>query len=134
EDILLPTGEECCFFLDKRKYSEWVFAVHYYNRWKKIEIFRKKWKVKKKEGNMENLSEVPFPVKFEGGTGKENEKFHFYSVPEIEGDKVFLKHFFEKDKADSYFFSIEKEWLKFVENHKAKKLKDIFDKKGWKVK
>ena len=133
-DILLPTGEECYFFLDKRSYTEWVHGVYSFNRWKKIEIFRKKWKVEKKEGNMESLTEVPFPVKFEGGTGKENVKFYFYSVPEMDGDKVFLKHFFEKDKADSYFASIEKEWQKFVENHKKKKLKDIFNKKGWKVK
>ncbi len=133
-DVLLPTGELCGIILDKRKFADWEYAVYSYNRWGKIRIFKGKWEKEKKEAHMDTLINVPFPVEFVGGKGKEKKKFLFYSVPEIEGEKVFLKHFFEKKTAEKYFQSIEKSWLEFMKKYKGKKIEDIFNNKGWKIK
>lgn len=134
EELLLPTGEKAGIVMDGKRLSDWDYAVYYFNRNKKVEIFRKKWKNEKKEADPDDIIEVVFPVPFEGGTGKENEKFIFYSVPEIIGEKVYLKHFFERNAAEKYFGSIEDGWKRFQKEHKSRKIKDIFHKKGWKVK
>jgi len=133
-DILLPTGEVCGLLLDKRMFQDWDYAVYGFNRWKKIKVFKEKWEKERKEAHMDTLVDIPFPVEFVGGKGKGKEKFLFYSVPEIDGDKVFLKHFFEKETAEKHFNSIEDKWLNFIKRYKNRKIEDIFNKKGWKVK
>jgi len=134
EDLLLPTGESCGVELGTRKYPDWDYAVYAFNRWKKEKVFREKWGKEKKPAHMELLEDVPFPVEFTGGKGKEKEKFLFYSAPVFEGDRVFLKHFFEKRDAENHFRSIEQKWKDHLKNYKGKKIEDIFSKKGWKVK
>ncbi len=133
-DLLLPTGEVCGIELGKRKFSDWDYAVYAFNRWKKEKIFRDKWARERKPARMELLEDVPFPVEFTGGKGKGKEKFLFYSVPEFEGENVFLKHYFEKRDAENYFRTIEKKWIGHLKNYKGRKIADIFNKKGWKVK
>lgn len=134
DDLLLPTGESCGVVLGKRRFADWDYTVYSFNRWKKEKIFREKWKTERKSAEMELLEDVPFPVEFTGGKGKEKEKFLFYSVPEFEGKKVFLKHFFEKKEAEIHYKSISGKWEKFVKAYKSKKIEDIFNKKGWKIK
>ncbi|MCK5005288.1 MAG: ATP-dependent RNA helicase [Candidatus Aminicenantes bacterium] len=134
DDLLLPTGESCGVVLGKRRFADWDYTVYSFNRWKKEKIFREKWKIERKPAEMELLEDVPFPVEFSGGKGKGKEKFLFYSVPEFEGEKVFLKHFFEKKEAENYFKNISTKWEKFVKEYKSRKIEDIFNKKGWKIK
>ncbi len=134
DDLLLPTGESCGVVLGKRRFVDWDYIVYSFNRWKKEKIFREKWKIERKPAEMELLEDVPFPVEFTGGKGKEKEKFLFYSVPEFEGEKVFLKHFFEKRDAEIHYQSISGKWEKFVKKYKSRKIEDIFNKKGWKIK
>jgi len=80
------------------------------------------------------LIDVLFPQAFISGQGKENVKFEFYAVPKIEGNEVYLIHFFSKENALKYFKSIEEDWKLFVRKYKQKHIEEIFKKKGWKVK
>ncbi len=134
KDTLLPTGEYCGLIFDKKVCIDWDYAVYSFNRWKKEKIFREKWSKERKLAQMELMEDVPFPFEFVGGKGKEKVKFLFYSVPEIDRDKVYLKHFFEKKGAEKYFNSVEDEWKQFIKKYKGKKIEDIFNKKGWKIK
>jgi hypothetical protein len=133
EESLLPTGEWLGVILGKRKFFQWEHAVYEYNRWKKMNIFEKKFKDQKKPGHMDSLLEVPFPLAIESGKGKDNTPFEFYVVPEIEGKDVFLVHYFEKEDAETYFQSIQTQWQEFCRLYKKSKLEDIFKQKGWKV-
>ena len=132
--MLLPTGEWTGVILGGRKCFDWEQAVYEFNRWKKLKIFEKKFKDVKKPGRMEDLQDIPFPQAFESGRGKDNTPIEFYIVPEIEGEEVYLRHFFEKEEAETYFQSIRSQWEAFVKAFKKKKLEDIFKQKGWKVK
>jgi hypothetical protein len=64
----------------------------------------------------------------------DNTPFEFYVVPGIEGEEVFLVHFFEKDEAEAFFETHRSQWEEYVKNYKKKKLENIFKEKGWKVK
>ena len=134
QDLLLPTGEKAGLIFNNRKYQDWEYAVYTFNRWKKREIFDRKWRDKKRILNIEDLKNIPFPQPFEGGSGKEKEKFEYYAVPQIKGNEVFLIHFMDKDKAQAYYDSIRTELDSVVREFKKKKLEDIFKQKGWKVK
>jgi hypothetical protein len=134
EDLLLPTGEWAGVILGGRKFYDWEHAVYEFNRWKRRNIFEKKFKDVRKPGRMEDLEDIPFPQAFESGRGKDNTPFEFYIVPVIEGEEVFLVHFFENKDAGVYFESIRTQWEEYVRLYKKKKLEDIFKQKGWKVK
>ncbi|NIM11471.1 MAG: hypothetical protein GTO45_37020 [Candidatus Aminicenantes bacterium] len=134
EELLLPTGEWTGVILGGRKCFDWEQAVYEFNRWKKLKIFEKKFKDVKKPGRMEDLQDIPFPQAFESGRGKDNTPIEFYIVPGIEGEEVFLRHFFKKEDADVFFESTRSQWEAFVKAFKKKKLEDIFKQKGWKVK
>jgi hypothetical protein len=134
EELLLPTGEWVGIILGNRTFMHWEHAVYEFNRWKKNNIFEKKFKNSKKPAHMEGLIKIPFPQAFESGRGMDNTPFEFYVVPEIEGEEVFLVHFFEKENDEAFFESHRAQWEEYVKNYKKKKLEDIFKKKGWKVK
>ncbi|UCH96854.1 MAG: hypothetical protein JSV88_08380, partial [Candidatus Aminicenantes bacterium] len=134
EELLLPTGEWLGVILGDRKFFHWEHAVYEFNRWKKIEIFEKKFKNLKKTAHMEDLVKIPFPQAFESGRGMDNTPFEFYVVPKIEGEEVWLVHFFEKENAQAFFEAHRAQWEAHVKNYKKKKLEDIFKQKGWKVK
>ena len=133
EELLLPTGEWVGVILGNRKLMNWEHAVYEFNRWKKTNIFEKKFKNIKKPAHMESLLDIPFPQSFESGRGMNNTPFEFYIVPEIE-EEVVLVHFFEKENAEAFFESNRSQWEEYVKNYKKKKLEDIFKEKGWKVK
>jgi len=134
EDLVLPLGEKVALILNNRKFFQWDFAVYHFNILKKRKIFEEKWKDTKKSALIRDLIDVPFPQVFVSGQGKENVEFEFYAVPKIEGNEVYLIHFFSKENALKYFKSVEKDWKSFVRKYKQKHIEDIFKKKGWKVK
>ena len=133
-ELILPTGERAGIILDRRKFWQWEHAVTEFNRWKKRDIFEKKLKNSKKQGHVEDMLEVPFPQPFIGGRGKENTPLEYYIVPTVEGEKVFLKHFFEKENAQVFFDSTRSQWEAYIRQYKKNKIETIFKKKGWKVK
>ena len=134
EDLVLPSGDKVALILNNRKFFQWDFAVYYFNILKKRKIFEEKWKYTKKSTFIRDLIDVLFPQAFISGQGKENVKFEFYAVPKIEGNEVYLIHFFSKENALKYFKSIEEDWKLFVRKYKQKHIEEIFKKKGWKVK
>jgi hypothetical protein len=75
--MLLPTGEWVGIILENRKFMNWEHAVYEFNRWKKVNIFEKKFKNTKKTAHMESLLEIPFPQPFESGRGMDNTPFNF---------------------------------------------------------
>lgn len=134
EQLTLPTGEQVGIILGNRKHHLWDMAVYRFNRWKKLNVFEKKWKNTQKQVKAEDILEIPFPVSFSSGQSKENTPFEFYSAPCIKGEKISLIHFLEKDQAQAYFDKIKPEWEVFLKKHKQQKIKSIFKEKGWKVK
>ncbi len=134
EDLVLPSGEKVGLILNNRKFFQWDFAVYYFNRIRKWKIFEEKWKYTKKSALIRDLIDLPFPQAFISGQGKKNVKFEFYAAPKIEGNEVYLIHFFSKENALKYFKSIEEDWKLVVRKYKQKHIEDIFKKKGWKVK
>jgi len=134
EELLLPTGDWAGVIFNKRKFFTWEHAVYEFNRWKKNTIFTKKYKNIKKPTNMEDLQKISFPQPFESGRGKDNSIFEFYIVPQVEGDRVFLIHFIDKEKAEIFFESHRPQWEEFLKNFKKRQLENIFKEKGWKVK
>ncbi len=134
-DMILYSGAKLCLQIQNKKYNKWDDAVLFYNKWKKSDIFRNKWENNKKEIQvMEDVIDIPFPHPFEGGYGRNKEKFIFYSVPEIINNKGYLIHFNDKEKASNYFEKVKDLWEKFLRNYKNSKIEDIFKEKGWKIK
>lgn len=133
DEFMLPTGEWLGILMGKKKCYDWDQAVYEYNRWRKNQIYEKKYKELKKPGYMDDLLELPFPQPFEAGKGKDNTPFQFYIVPVIEDKDVFLVHYFEKEEAEQYFDSIRDRWAQFCQQYKKNKIENIFKSKGWKV-
>lgn len=133
EDLLLPTGEWAGVKMGEQTCHNWVQAVEEFNRWKKTDLFERKYKGEKKPGHMEDLMEVPFPQVFEAGQGKDKKPFEYYIAPEIDGEDVYLVHFFHRHEAEAYFDSVKENWDLFVKRYKKRKLENIFKQKGWKV-
>jgi len=134
ENMILPTGVQAGIILGNIKCYQWDMAVYHFNRWKKLNIFKKKWENTRTRTRAEDLIDIPFPLKFFSGQSKENTPFEFYSVPNIKDKEIFLIHFLEKEKAQTYFDTIKQEWDVFLKEHKQQKIKTIFKQKGWKVK
>ncbi len=133
-ELLLPTGVWAGVILGKKKCFDWEQAVAEFNRWKRTDIFEKRYQDQKKPGYMEDIVEIPFPQALEAGKGKDGTVFEFYAVPLIDGEEVFLVHYFEKDNAVAYFEAMRLQWEEFCRKYKKSKLEDIFKQKGWKVK
>jgi hypothetical protein len=133
QELMLPTGEWAGVIMGERKFHEWDLAVYEYNRWKKTELYEKKFKDLEKPGYMDDLLEVPFPQPFEAGSGKDKKPFEYYIVPKIKGKDVVLVHYFEKENAESYFESIRSQWQEYYRLYKKSKIENIFKQKGWKV-
>jgi HrpA-like RNA helicase len=133
EELMLPTGEWIGVIMAEQTFPLWDDAVIEYNRWKKNELFEKKFKDKEKPGYMDDLLEIPFPRPFDAGSGKDKKPFQYYIVPKINGKEVFLIHYFDKDEAEEYFESMRLQWQEFCRLYKKSKIENIFKQKGWKV-
>ena len=103
-------------------------------RWKKRDIFEKKWKDDRKQPRMEDIVEIPFPQPFHSGQDKDNQPFEFYTVPDVRQGEVTLIHFPTREAALAHFEKIKPEWLDQVQQFKKGRLESIFKAKGWKVK
>jgi len=135
ENMVLISGAKLILQLNKKKFNRWEDAVSSYNKWKKLEVFKKKWENNNKLIEVfEDVIDIPFPHKFTGGYGMNNEKFVFYSAPEIIDNTGYLIHFQEEEKAVRYYEDNKKAWEDFLRNYKKNKIESIFKDKGWKIK
>ncbi|MDD8013248.1 MAG: hypothetical protein PHX05_07215, partial [Acidobacteriota bacterium] len=133
-DIRLPSGEAPGFLLDGERFPDWAAAAARYNARLKEEIFERKWRAARKEVQVGYILEIPFPLAFQGGNGKDNVAFEFYSAPDFENEKVFLVHFADPAMAQEHFASIAKEWEERKARYRKESVENIFRNKGWKVK
>jgi hypothetical protein len=133
-DIRLPSGEAAGFLLPDRKFSSWAEAAAAYNARLKEEIFQRRWRDVKKAVQVGDIMDIPFPLAFQGGSGKDNAVFEFYSAPALDGDQVFLVHFRDRESAASYYSCVEAEWVARKARHRKESMDNIFRGKGWKIK
>ena len=134
DELLLPTGEWLGVIFIDLKCDTWDEMVIQFNRWRRNDLFEKKYKELKKPGNMDDLLTIPFPQVFEAGKGKDNSPFEYYIAPLIEEGEVYLIHFPDLESAQTYYNPIHEAWLEYVKQYKKSKIEDIFKQKGWKVK
>jgi hypothetical protein len=133
-DIRLPSGDAPGFKLEGKIFQNWQAAAAYYNDCLREEIFQRKWQEVKKSVQVGDILDIPFPLAFQGGNGKENVVFEFYSAPVFEGDSVFLVHFPDLEKAQTYYSTIDAEWTVRKARFKKESMENIFRGKGWRVK
>lgn len=133
-ELILATGEHAGVILGDREFDAWEQAIGEFNRWKRIDVFEKKYKDLRKPGNMDDLIDIPFPQVLEGSRGKDNTPLEYYVVPVVENGEAFLKYYFEKEDAQVYFDSFRSQWEEHIRCYKKSKLENIFKQKGWKIK
>jgi HrpA-like RNA helicase len=133
-EITLPSGEEAGFLLQGLQFDNWAAAVAHYNDYLKNEIFKRKWQNEKKCIEINDIVDLPFPLPFQGGNGKDNIAFEFFSVPTIEAGQVFLIHFPTLEQANAAFLPHADQWQELKARFKKSKLENIFRGKGWTVK
>jgi HrpA-like RNA helicase len=133
-DVRLPSGEAPGFLLQGEKYCGWAEAAAAYNDLLKEQIFLRKWQDAKKNVQVGDILEVPFPLAFQGGNGKDNAAFEFYSAPAFEDDKVVLFHFRTIEEAQAHFAIVAGAWEERKTRHRKESMDNIFRGKGWKVK
>jgi hypothetical protein len=133
-DIRLPSGEAPGFLLEGERFPGWAEAAVNYNARLKGEIFARKWRDARKSVQVGDLLEIPFPLAFQGGNGKDNVVFEFYSAPAFEADSVFLVHFPDLEKAQEYYAAVAEEWEERKARFRKESIENIFRGKGWKIK
>jgi HrpA-like RNA helicase len=134
DEIRLPSGEAPGFRLQGETFQDWSAAAVHYNSLLKREIFERKWRHEKKNVLIGELLDIPFPLAFQGGNGKDNARLEFYSAPAIEDGQVFLVHFPDLEQAQAYCRSIEEQWAECKTRFRKTAMENIFRGKGWKVK
>jgi hypothetical protein len=132
-DVRLPSGDAPGFILAGETFPGWAEAAASYNARLKSEIFERKWRDARKSARVGDLLEVPFPVAFQGGNGKDNAVFEFYSAPAFDGDKVFLVHFPDLEQAQEYYAGVAAVWEERKARFKRESMENIFRGKGWTV-
>ncbi len=134
DEITLPSGEQAGFLLQGLRFENWAAAVSHYNDYLKNEIFCRKWQNEKKSIEINDIVDLPFPLPFQGGNGKENVPFEFYSVPTVENGQVFLVHFPTLEQANASFLPLAAQWRELKARCKKAALDNVFRGKGWTVK
>jgi hypothetical protein len=134
DEITLPSGEEPGFLLQGLQFNDWAGAVLHYNDYLKNEIFRRKWQNEKKSIDISDIVDLPFPLPFQGGNGKDNMAFEFYSVPTVENGQVFLVHFPTLEEANACFLPQAGQWQELKARFKKASLENVFRGKGWTIK
>jgi HrpA-like RNA helicase len=134
DETTLPSGEEPGFLLQGSRFEGWAGAVAYYNDHLKGDIFDRKWRHEKKPIEINEIVDLPFPLPFQGGNGKDNVPFEFYSVPAIEDGQVFLVHFPDLEQANASFLPLAKPWQELKARCKKAALDKVFRGKGWTIK
>jgi len=133
-DIRLPSGEAPGFLLQDETFAGWPEAAAAYNARLKEEIFQRKWRDAKKSVQVGDILDIPFPLAFQGGNGKDNLVFEFYSAPAFMDDAVFLVHFRDPEDARAYYAAVAEEWETRKARFRKESVENIFRGKGWKVK
>jgi hypothetical protein len=133
-DIRLPSGDAPGFLLQGARFAGWAEAAAGYNALLKEQLFQRKWQDAKKIVPVGDILEIPFPLAFQGGSGKDNAVFEFYSAPAFEGDAVFLVHFRDLETAQGHYAAVAAEWQERKLRYKKESMDNIFRGKGWKVK
>jgi hypothetical protein len=133
-DTRLPSGEAPGFLLQGEKFASWAEAAAAYNARLKDEIFRRKWQGVQKTVQVGDILNIPFPLAFQGGNGKDNQVFEFYSAPAFRDDAVFLVHFNNQEEARAHFATVAEEWERRKARFRKESVENIFRRKGWKVK
>ena len=133
-EIRLPSGEAPGLRLQGETFPDWTAAATHYNDFLKREIFERKWRHDKKCVQIGDILDIPFPLAFQGGNGKDNTRFEFYSAPAFEDGKVFLIHFPNLEQAQAYYRSVEKQWTECKTRFSKNAMENIFRGKGWKIK
>jgi HrpA-like RNA helicase len=133
-EAVMPGGEEPGFLLAGRRFENWAEAVRHYNAHLKNEIFDRKWRNEKKGVELADIVDLPFPLPFQGGNGKDNEPFEFYSVPAIENGQVSLAHYATLEEAEAAFQPLAGAWRELKARFKKAALENVFRGKGWTVK
>ncbi|MFH2108205.1 MAG: helicase-related protein [Chrysiogenia bacterium] len=133
-EVRLPSGEAPGFLLQGESFPDWAAAAKHFNARLKEEIFERKWRHEKKSVQVGDIQDIPFPLAFQGGNGKDNSRFEFYSAPAFEDGKVFLIHFHNLEQAQTYYRSIEKQWAECRTRFSKNAMENIFRGKGWKIK
>jgi len=134
DEITLPSGAEPGFLLQGMRFENWPTAVIHYNGYLKNAIFLRKWQNEKKSIEVGDAADLPFPMPFQGGNGKDNVPFEFYSVPTIENGQVFLIHFPSLEEANAHFLPLAGQWQELKTRFKKAALENVFRGKGWTVK
>ncbi|MCX6556661.1 MAG: helicase-related protein [Candidatus Aminicenantes bacterium] len=134
DEIILPSGEEPGFLLQGLRFENWAAAVSHYNTYLKNDIFGRKWRNDKKSIEIGDAADLPFPMPFQGGNGKDNTPFEFYSVPTIENGQVFLIHFPTLEEANAHFLPLAGQWQELKSRFKKAALDNVFRTKGWTIK
>lgn len=132
-DVRLPGGEGPGFLIDGEPFPDWAAAAADHNARLRADLFARRWRDARKEVQVADLLDIPFPLAFQGGSGKDNAAFEFYSAPLIEGDKVFLVHFAERAAAEEYFAGVRGAWEERKSRQRREAVESIFRGKGWKV-
>jgi hypothetical protein len=132
-DVRLPSGEAPGFILAGERFPGWAEAAASYNARLKGEIFERRWRSNRKEAQVGDLLAVPFPLAFQGGNGKDNAVFEFYSAPAFDGDKVFLVHFPDRESAQAHYAAVAREWEERKARCQRESMENIFRGKGWTV-
>ena len=133
-EVRLPSGEVPGFLLQGESFPDWAAAATHFNARLKEEIFERKWRHEKKSVQVGDIQDIPFPLAFQGGNGKDNSRFEFYSAPAFEDGEVFLIHFPDLEQAQAYYRSIEKQWTECKARFSKNAMENIFRGKGWKIK
>jgi len=133
-DALLPSGEEAGIEMEGTVYEGYREALAEFNHDLRLRLFKEKWFFDRKKARLQDLLEVPFPVSFIGGKGKDDVPFEYYSAPLLEGEEVFLIHFATREEAEIHLRGQRKRWEKAVYAFKKNGIEDLFRQKGWKVK
>ncbi|MBN1197501.1 MAG: hypothetical protein JXA62_08855 [Candidatus Aminicenantes bacterium] len=134
EEMFLCTGLPLILDLDGRECADWESAVEAYNQWKHGEVFFQRWRLRRRQVQMEDIVDLDFPIAFEGGKGKENQALIFYTAPILEKEGIILTHFADEDSARRHMDAIRKEWNTRRESFRRREIEQIFEKKGWRVK
>ena len=133
-EIILPGGDEPGFLLQGLRFENWSAAVEHYNGYLRSDIFRRKWLKEKKPIEIGDIVDLPFPLPFQGGNGKDNMPFEFYSVPTVEDGRVFLVHFSSLKEANDFFLPLLEPWRQLQAQCKKAALDNVFRGKGWTIK
>lgn len=134
DETILPSGEAPGFLLQGQRFEDWAAAVRHYNGYLKDDIFKRKWQNEKKCIEVVDVLDLSFPLPFQGGNGKDNTPFEFYSVPKVEDGQAFLVHFAALEEANAFFRPMAEQWRQLKLKCKKAALDDVFRGKGWTIK